>query len=337
MTEPALPVATLHEAIPYLRRPFTVAAVKFRVLEGRGDRARCAAYIDARLVSERLNLVCPALWSHTFEPVPGGMRCDLTIDNLTRPDVGWSNGVATDIDLKALYSDAFKRAAVHFGVGVSLYAVPHLVLRAGQHLRKLEREGRKPAYYMQPAGETELRRVYAQWLREHGIHAFGEPFDHGDMEFTVSGTADQEDWTFPPTDVPAGHPSEGPHTAGEAARPAAPPPAPERERVFPGATLLDEMKAYKINADLFKQVCKKADINPWPKGTVGNAAKAEYLDALPDEKRIAIATAIVEVDRERPAPTPDTAKVAQSEPQLQPEDVNGYDGLPAPATTGAAA
>ncbi len=181
------PVTTFAYAARHLRRPFTPAAVRFRILQGRdtGEKARanCACYIDARLVAERLNLICPQLWHQHFEPVTGGLRCDLTIDGLTRSDVGWSRGTNTDMDLKALYSDAFKRAAVHFGVGVSLYAIPGLTLYARErHVRVWERQGKDPSYYVTDAGEAELRRRYVAWLDAHGRRAFGEPLDHGDVE-----------------------------------------------------------------------------------------------------------------------------------------------------------
>lgn len=187
-----LPVNDYREAAPHLRRPFTPAAVKFRVLDGKDGqdaqkaRAQCAVYIDARLVGERLNLVCPHLWSHRFEPVQGGMLCHLTVEGLTRSDVGHSGDTRTDMGLKALYSDALKRAAVHFGVGVSLYAIPGLTIYAREgHVRvwKTERDGRAVyKYYLQPKGELELRARYKRWLKEFGEGAFGRPLDHGDME-----------------------------------------------------------------------------------------------------------------------------------------------------------
>jgi hypothetical protein len=188
-SHPDLPVGSLREALPYLRRPFTPAAVKFRILRGTGSgdkaRVRCAAYIDARLTSERLNLVCPHLWEDRFAPVQGGLECFLTVDGLTRSDVGWSRSTSDDMGLKGLYSDALKRAAVHFGVGASLYAVPGLVLAARDNagwFRVVQREGGGPQFYLNDAGEQELRRRYRLWLDTLGIRDFGEPLDHGDVE-----------------------------------------------------------------------------------------------------------------------------------------------------------
>jgi hypothetical protein len=58
------------------------------------------------------------------------MMCKLTVLGQTRCDVGWSKGTGNDMDLKSLYSDAFKRAAVKFGIGVSIYALPQTRLKA---------------------------------------------------------------------------------------------------------------------------------------------------------------------------------------------------------------
>lgn len=183
-----------------LRRPFSLFAVQFRILEGREIKSRkdhkvnVAAYITARTAVDRLNHVCPGLWSDSFVPVEGGLRCDLTVGGLTRSDVGWSAGTKTGMMLKALYSDAFKRAAVKFGVAVSLYSLPGMELYLSDgDIRIWERPGgqnggTKTAYYLQPKGATVLRARYEAWLQEHGQH-FGEILDHGHVE----GSADHEE------------------------------------------------------------------------------------------------------------------------------------------------
>lgn len=184
-----MPVDTYREAAPFLRRPFTPAAVKFRILTTRGDRSRCAAYIDARLAIERLNMVIPHGWEHRFAPVDGGLLCAITVDGMTRSDVGWSRHIVgglreteQDMALKALYSDAFKRAAVHFGIGVSLYSIPNLYIDQRQgHFKVVKNAQGKETSYVQNSGEDYLRRVYTQWLSQHGRHAFGLPLDHGDV------------------------------------------------------------------------------------------------------------------------------------------------------------
>lgn len=89
--------------------------------------ARFVAYIEANTVRERLDGVVPGEWDLTLEllpPIPGedgdGTQCSfkarLQILGVIREDVG------TGRDYKQASTDAFKRAAVRFGVGNELYA-----------------------------------------------------------------------------------------------------------------------------------------------------------------------------------------------------------------------
>jgi hypothetical protein len=174
-------------AAVHLRRPFTPEAVRFKVQATFGPKetpsgALIVSYIDARLAVERLNLVCPHLWSETFQGTssPNFLLCRLTIDGITREDVGESaKGFSKD-----LVSDALKRAAVHFGVGVSLYAIPQIKLFK-EHLEngnlKLTGQGKK-SLVITDKGDALLRKGYARWLAEHGVQAFGPPLNHGDQE-----------------------------------------------------------------------------------------------------------------------------------------------------------
>ncbi len=89
--------------------------------------ARFVAYIEANTVRERLDAVVPGEWDLTLEllpPIPGddgdGSQCSfkarLQILGVIREDVG------TGRDYKQASTDAFKRAAVRFGVANELYA-----------------------------------------------------------------------------------------------------------------------------------------------------------------------------------------------------------------------
>ena len=88
--------------------------------------ARFVAYIEANTVRERLDTVVPGEWDLTLElmpTIPGedsdGTQCSfkarLQILGVIREDVG------TGRDYKQASTDAFKRAAVRFGVGNELY------------------------------------------------------------------------------------------------------------------------------------------------------------------------------------------------------------------------
>jgi hypothetical protein len=183
-----LPVASLRAALPYLRRPFTPEAIKFKVQAQFGSQGLIVAYIDARLVIERLNMVVAELWHDEYEPFgdridSGFMWCHLTVAETTRSDVGESKG-------KGLVSDALKRAAVRFGVGASLYAIPRFVLGATKNgsvdsnntpTLKIVNSKNKDSYRLTPECEAWLRAKYSDWLTQTGAPNFGEALDHGDV------------------------------------------------------------------------------------------------------------------------------------------------------------
>jgi hypothetical protein len=190
----SFPVDSFRDAAKHLRRPFTPAAVKFKVQatwpKENPTGGLIVAYIDARLVVERLNLIVPHLWHDAYRPVGGGqMWCDLTIDDITRSDVGEGAG-------KGLVSDALKRAAVKFGIGVSLYATPKLTLKIGSGLEL----GGRDKVRLTAEGERMAQSNYKTWLESHGTSAFGESLDHGDVE---GAQGDAEIDAPPEPDAPA--------------------------------------------------------------------------------------------------------------------------------------
>jgi hypothetical protein len=89
--------------------------------------ARFVAYIEANTVRERLDSVVPGEWDLTLELLPAIVATDadepgcsfkarLQILGVIREDVG------TGRDYKQAATDAFKRAAVRFGIAHELYA-----------------------------------------------------------------------------------------------------------------------------------------------------------------------------------------------------------------------
>ena len=88
--------------------------------------ARFVCYIEANTVRERLDSVVPGEWDLTLELLPslpvadGDAACTfkarLQILGVIREDVG------TGRDYKSAATDAFKRAAVRFGIAHELYA-----------------------------------------------------------------------------------------------------------------------------------------------------------------------------------------------------------------------
>ena len=108
--------------------------------------ARFVAYVDANTVRERLDGVVPGEWDLTLELLPTLAREDddepscsfkarLQVLGVIREDVG------TGRDYKQAATDAFKRAAVRFGVAHELYAYEQNWVQVdgdGRYARPLE-------------------------------------------------------------------------------------------------------------------------------------------------------------------------------------------------------
>lgn len=93
-------------------------------------KARFVPYIEAGTVRERLDTVCAGLWDLHIELLPPpvsnatgevkevcSFKARLTVYGVAREDVGSGD------DYKAAATDAFKRAAVRFGIGHELYSM----------------------------------------------------------------------------------------------------------------------------------------------------------------------------------------------------------------------
>lgn len=91
-----------------------------RNARGGGKECKPLGYIDAGQVIERLNEVCPDAWSDHYDLVrPGVVRCVLTICGIPREGVGLGGSDDAEPE-KSAESDALKRAAVKFGIGLYL-------------------------------------------------------------------------------------------------------------------------------------------------------------------------------------------------------------------------
>ena len=136
--------------------------------------ARFVAYVEANTVRERLDSVVPGEWDLTLTPLPvllgepaGESTCSfkarLQVLGVVREDVG------TGRDYKQAATDAFKRAAVRFGIAHELYAY-------NQNWVELDGDGR----YAKPIEDPAV--VYA---RRNGI-TIDEvgPGRDGDAEIT---------------------------------------------------------------------------------------------------------------------------------------------------------
>jgi hypothetical protein len=140
------PARTHAEAAALFRRPFAPGAIGFRAMTKVAYNgqpyagAQVAAYIGAQSVVQRLNAAVPGHWRQHLQTIPpefvptgsrrvylacrlvvtlpaeeGGADVDAVYEDLGEMDSGSFAG------LKALYSDARKRAAVAAGIGAYLY------------------------------------------------------------------------------------------------------------------------------------------------------------------------------------------------------------------------
>lgn len=180
---PTLPVETFDLAYPFLRRPFVPEAVHFKPqsITGNGENAAALvlAYIDARNVTARLNAVVGGRWEEQHTDSEGGMICQLTVCGVTHSDWGITEAGIPEIRVKGNWSDSLKRAAVRFGIGESLYAVPQVWVRGEARLKTWQKNG-KTQGRLTPTGIQHCRDLYGEWLERVGTQAFGEPLDHGD-------------------------------------------------------------------------------------------------------------------------------------------------------------
>lgn len=123
-----------------LKEPFPADKIHWRVGATTRDKDKgiALAYIDARDVMQRLDEVCgPENWQCEY-PFPGCCRIGIRVpshiivssdDELhVASDWIWKSNGAGETDYegtKGQYSDAFKRAAVLWGVGQYLYDLPN--------------------------------------------------------------------------------------------------------------------------------------------------------------------------------------------------------------------
>jgi hypothetical protein len=121
-----------------LAEPFPVSRIHWRIGARTQDKSRgiALAYIDARDVMKRLDDVCGTGWQCRYSHVAKeGVVCEIGIllpaqtvgtDDRQMEWVWRANGAGeTNVEgEKGAMSDAFKRAAVLWGIGRYLYALP---------------------------------------------------------------------------------------------------------------------------------------------------------------------------------------------------------------------
>lgn len=114
-----------------LAAPFDPKDIKFKPQLVKNNRCLAMAFIDARLIQDRLDeTVGVENWQDRYDFLPDGsvvcrLRLKLGGRWITKTDVGSPSEQPDSGDrVKAAVSDALKRAAVKFGIGRYLYRLP---------------------------------------------------------------------------------------------------------------------------------------------------------------------------------------------------------------------
>jgi hypothetical protein len=206
------PARTHQQAAALLRRPVAPGAIGFRAMTKvsfNGEPyagAQVAAFLNAQSVVQRLNAVVPGRWRQEFraapaELVPAGSRriylaCRLILTLPVEdggPDVDAAYEDVGEMDsgslagLKALYSDARKRAAVAAGIGAYLYnALAPVVLPIGPRTRQVQcirRQGKSDLLVLSAETEQWLRHGYQARMSTDAVRRdLGEILAHGEPE-----------------------------------------------------------------------------------------------------------------------------------------------------------
>lgn len=156
-----------------LRDPFPTNTIKVKPQSVTQDQSKglVTYYVDARIVAERLNeAVGSDNWTDEYRVISGPhegtpVECRLTVNGVTKCDVGQVKpGELDDKSWKSAYSDAFKRAAVKFGVGAYLYESPNVWAET-----KVGHNGKAQGF--SENGRAHALQAYAQWIGDSQVGA----------------------------------------------------------------------------------------------------------------------------------------------------------------------
>jgi hypothetical protein len=166
----ASPTHCVEELTESLAAPFEAREVRFKPAVVSGNRALALAYVDARVIQDRLDEVLGVTgWQDEYECLPDGsvvcrLRLRLGDEWITKMDVGGQSEQPDEGDRrKAAFSDALKRAAVKFGIGRYLYRLPSQWVDYDPHKRTFARTPTLPPTALpKPKKQTPPVRLNAE-------------------------------------------------------------------------------------------------------------------------------------------------------------------------------
>src|SRR5579884_4000770 len=169
---------SVEELTEALAAPFDPREVRFKPAVVSGNRALALAYVDARVIQDRLDEVLGvAGWQDSYRVLPdGSVMCRLRLkigDSwITKTDVGGQSEQPDGGDrTKAAFSDALKRAAVKFGLGRYLYRLPQLWCDYDPAKRQFVRPPALPAAALPKPAGVEVAGKLASLAKRKGVEA----------------------------------------------------------------------------------------------------------------------------------------------------------------------
>ena len=193
--------------------PFSANDIEWRIsMAGESSvgkpYARVLAYLTNRAIQSRLDAVVGVgAWCNHFQPGPqGGVLCGIEVYGVIK----WDGADNTAIEaIKGGISDSMKRAAVQWGIGRYLYAIPEswaecsINKESGKEWRYQKgRGGKYASFYWRPpylppeflpAGETTVKHKATPEKPDAGVE---ELTDHGG-DFSLMSRADMKNWARP--------------------------------------------------------------------------------------------------------------------------------------------
>jgi len=155
---------TREEIQAALSAPFPADEVKWKPTMVKDSRCLALAYIDARVVMDRLDEVLGVgNWQTKYDIQADGVICRLSLkiegEWVVHEDFGnWSKQPDGGDQTKAAFSDGLKRAAVHFGVGRYLYRLPQVWVDYDPQKKRIVRPPQLPAWAVPPPPQESAAR-----------------------------------------------------------------------------------------------------------------------------------------------------------------------------------
>lgn len=179
----------MSDILAKLAAPFRPDQIDWRIGSTTKDKTKgmALAYIDSRAVMHRLDEVCGPFWQCDYVPMPNGTYCCRIGIKIGDEWLWRANGAinypesdkgdAKEMAAKGSYSDAFKRAAVLWGIGQYLYDIDSpwvdIVPKGASHVfadgvrekldRMLSRGQAQPAPVQQAAPPAKM--TPDQWVK----------------------------------------------------------------------------------------------------------------------------------------------------------------------------